>query len=57
MESWILGVILVLVGVLVLTCGFKEVEYCVFFRAIGAGLASVGFLTFVVKFWKWIQSI
>jgi hypothetical protein len=57
LEGWIFGAIMVLVGVLVVTCGFTDIEYCIFFRAGGTGLASIGFCTFAIKFREWIHNL
>jgi hypothetical protein len=57
LETWVLGAILALVGLLVTACSFGKSELGISFVIAGLACASVGSLIFVAKFKQWIEHI
>jgi hypothetical protein len=57
LETWALGAILALVGLLVTACSFGKSELGIFFIIAGLSSAVVGSLIFVAKFRKWIETL
>jgi hypothetical protein len=57
METWALGAILTLVGVLVTACSFGKSELGISFTIAGLAGTGVGVPIFVVKFKQWIEHL
>jgi hypothetical protein len=57
LETWVYGVILVLVGLLVSVCSLGKTELGVSFVIVGLTSTFVGSLIFVVKFKQWIDNL
>ena len=57
LETWALGAILTLVGLLVTACSFGKSELGISFTIAGLSSAGIGFLIFVAKFKKWIETL
>ena len=57
METWVLGAILAIVGLLVTACSFGKSELGISFTIIGLASASVGSVIFVAKFRQWIEHL
>ena len=57
LETWVLGAILALVGLLVTACSFGKSEFGISFTIAGLSIAGIGSLIFVVKFKKWIETL
>jgi hypothetical protein len=57
LETWALGAILALVGLLVTACSYGKSELGISFTIAGLSSTGIGSLIFVVKFKKWIETI
>jgi hypothetical protein len=57
LETWALGAILTLVGLLVTACSFGKSELGISFTIVGLSSAGIGSLIFVAKFKKWIETL
>jgi hypothetical protein len=57
LETWALGAILALVGLLVTACSFGKSELGISFTIAGLSSAGIGSLIFVAKFKKWIETL
>jgi hypothetical protein len=57
LETWALGAILALVGLLVTACGFGKSELGASFAVAGLSAVGVGGLIFVAKFKQWIEHL
>jgi hypothetical protein len=57
LETWVFGVILVLVGLLVSICSLGKTELGVSFMIAGLTSTSVGSILFVFKFKQWIEKL
>jgi hypothetical protein len=55
LETWALGAIMALVGLLVTACGLGKSELGISFTIAGISSTSVGALIFIVKFMNWIE--
>jgi hypothetical protein len=56
LETWILGAVLVLVGLLVIGCGIGKSELGIPFLTAGLASTAAGSLLFLTGFKKWIES-
>jgi hypothetical protein len=57
LETWALGAILALVGLLVTACSFGKSELGISFTIAGLASAGVGAIIFVAKFRQWIEHL
>jgi len=57
LETWFLGAILTIVGLLVTACGFGKNELGISFTLAGLTSAGVGSFIFVAKFKQWIEHL
>ena len=57
METWVLGAILAIVGLLVTVCSFGKSELGISFTIAGIASASVGSIIFIAKFRQWIEHL
>ena len=57
LETWVLGAILALVGLLATACSFGKNELGIAFAIGGFASASLGSLVFVAKFKQWVESL
>ena len=57
LETWALGAILTLVGLLVTACSFGKSELGISFTVAGLAGVGVGASIFVVKFKQWIEHL
>ena len=57
LETWVLGAIMALVGLLVTACSLGKNELGISFTIAGLASAGTGALIFVAKFKQWIEHI
>jgi hypothetical protein len=57
LETWVLGAIMALVGLLVTAYGFGKIELGVPFTIVGLTSAGSGSLIFVAKFKQWVEQL
>jgi hypothetical protein len=57
LETWALGAILTLVGLLVTACSFGKSELGISFAMAGLSSAGIGAIIFVTKFRQWIEHL
>ena len=57
LETWALGAILTLVGLLVTACSFGKSEMGISFTIVGLAGAGIGASIFVVKFKEWVEHL
>ena len=57
LETWVLGAILAIVGLLVTVCGFGKNELGISFTVVGLASTGVGSFIFVAKFKQWIEHL
>jgi hypothetical protein len=57
LEIWVLGAILVLVGLLAIACGFSHGEFGLYLPAAGMTSIGVGSVVFVNNFRKWFEKL
>jgi hypothetical protein len=57
LETWALGAILALVGLLVTACSFGKSELGISFTIAGLSSTGIGSLIFVAKFTKWLETL
>jgi len=57
LEPWVLGIIMVLVGMLVVGCSFGNVELGFPFLVAGITSSGAGSLIFFTSFRKWIKNL
>ena len=57
LETWALGAILALVGLLVTACSFGKSELGISFTVAGLSTAGIGSLIFVAKFKQWLEHL
>jgi hypothetical protein len=57
LETWVLGAILAIVGLLVTACSFGKSELGISFTIAGLASAGVGSIIFVAKFRQWIEHL
>jgi hypothetical protein len=57
LETWVLGAILAMVGLLLITCSFGYGEYGLILPFAGIVSTGAGSLVFVAGFKKWIESL
>ena len=57
LETWALGAILALIGLLVTACSFGKSELGISFTIAGLSSVGVGSFIFVAKFRKWVETL
>jgi len=57
LETWGLGAILALVGLLVIVCSFGKVELGLPFTLAGLASAGTGSFIFVIKLKQWMEHL
>ncbi len=57
LETWVLGIIMALVGLLVMGCSLGDGELGFPFLAAGLTSTGTGSLIFLATFRKWIRSL